>query len=48
MGTLLVATAAVLLVGAGIVWACLRLAHELARYDDWDYPPVKAKREHWK
>ena len=48
MTTLLLATAALLLVAAGVAWACVRLAREVARYDDWDQTPAKAKREHWR
>ena len=43
-----IAAALVGLLGAGVVWALARFARELARYDEWDHPPVKAKREHWR
>jgi len=46
--TIALAVAAVLGLGAGVVWALARFARELARYDEWDCPPVKAKREGWK
>jgi len=46
--TLALAGAAVLLLGAGVVWALARFARDMARYDDWDHPPVKAKRESWR
>ena len=48
MTTLLLATGALVLVAAGVAWACVRLFREVARYDEWDSPPVKAKRESWK
>jgi len=48
MTTLLLATGALLLVGAGVAWACVRLFREVARYDEWDQTPAKAKRESWK
>lgn len=48
MATLLLASAAVLLVAAGVAWACVRLFREVARYDEWDQTPAKAKREVWK
>jgi len=44
----LIAVAVVALVGAGVLWALARFARELARYDEWDQPPVKAKRDVWK
>lgn len=46
--TIAVAVVVVLLLGAGVAWALARFARELARYDDWDQPPIKAKRESWK
>lgn len=48
MTATLIALAVVGLLVAGVGWACWRLAFEIARFEDWDYPPVKAKREHWK
>lgn len=33
----------------GVVWACLRVASQLARYEEWDDDPLlEQKREHWK
>jgi hypothetical protein len=46
--TLIIAVAAVLLLGAGVVWGLARFARELARYDEWDHTPAKTKREVWK
>jgi len=43
-----IALVVVALLGAGVVWALAKFAHELARYDEWDSPPVKAKREQWR
>jgi hypothetical protein len=48
MTTLFLATAALVLVAAGVAWACVRLAREVARYDEWDQTPAKVKRESWK
>jgi hypothetical protein len=46
--TLAIAVAVVLLIGAGVAWALARFMRELARYDEWDDPPIKQKREVWK
>ena len=48
MTPLLVATAALLIVAAGVAWACVRLVREVARYDEWDQTPAKVKRERWR
>jgi hypothetical protein len=46
--TIGIAVTVVLGFGAVVVWALWRLFRSVSRYDDWDYPPVKGKREHWK
>jgi len=46
--TLAIAVAVVLGLGAGVAWALARFARELARYDEWDMPVAKQKRESWK
>jgi len=46
--TVATAVAVVLGLGVAVAWALARFARELARYDEWDSPPVKAKRETWK
>ena len=48
MGSVLIAVAVVGLLGAGVVWALARFARDLARFEEWDDPPIKAKREFWK
>jgi len=45
---MLIALAIVGLLAAGVAWACVRLFREVARYDEWDQTPAKAKRESWK
>ena len=47
MAPLVVALALVGLLGL-VGWGLARFARELARYDEWDGPPLKAKREHWR
>lgn len=33
----------------GVVWACLRVAGELSRYEEWDEEPLlEQKRREWK
>ena len=46
--TIAVATAVVLLLGAGVAWALARGLREIARFEEWDDPPLKGKRESWK
>jgi hypothetical protein len=46
--TIAVAVAVVLALGAGVAWALARFVRELARYDDWDQPVSKRKRQAWK
>jgi len=46
--TIAIAVAVVLGIGAGVAWALARFARELARYDEWDHPSAKHKRESWK
>jgi len=46
--TIAIAVAVVLGLGVGVAWALARFARELARYDDWDQPIAKRKRESWK
>jgi len=48
MTTLLLATGALVLVAAGVAWACVRLFREVARYDEWDQTPARVKRERWR
>jgi len=43
-----IAVAVVLGLGAGVAWALARFARELARYDEWDSPVCKQKRERWR
>jgi hypothetical protein len=46
--TLAIAVSVVLGLGAGVAWALARFARELARFEEWDSPPIKTKREHWR
>lgn len=46
--TLLLVTVVIGLLGAGVVWAGVRLLHEVARFDEWDRPVSKRKRESWR
>ena len=46
--TLLLVTAVIGLLGAGVVWAGVRLLREVARFDDWDRPVIRQKRERWR
>ena len=46
--TIAIAVAVVLGLGAGVAWALARFFREIARYDDWDHPVAKQKRESWK
>jgi hypothetical protein len=46
--TIAIATAVVLLLGAGVAWALARFMRELARYDEWDTPTAAQKRRSWK
>lgn len=32
----------------GVVWACLRVASEISRFEDWDQPIAARKRRSWK
>lgn len=45
---MLIALTVVALLGAGVVWALARVAHAIARADDWDDPLIEQKRESWK
>jgi len=46
--TMGIAIAVVLLIGVGVVWALGRFMREISRYEEWDSPVVKQKREGWK
>jgi len=43
-----IAVAVVLALGAGVAWALVRGLREIARFEEWDSPPIKTKREHWR
>jgi hypothetical protein len=46
--TIAIAVAVVLGLGAAVAWALVRGLREIARFEEWDSPPVKAKRENWR
>jgi len=48
MTLLLTVTAVLAVLVIGVSWSAWRLFREVSRYEDWDYPPIKQKREGWK
>lgn len=32
----------------GVAWLLHRIALEISRFDEWDSPPIRSKREHWR
>jgi hypothetical protein len=48
MLTVALAVAVVLGLGVAVAWALARFFHEIARFDDWDRPVSKRKKESWR